>query len=325
MIKPGLAISFWFFYTLGFTIVLPTFLYYVVGGEEYQSENSATEAFFYLGLGVAGWLAVLGLYSRFFIKVVFTDKRRLEKAAEEGITVIATIVEKRQTGTIRDTAILSLTLAFNNLAGSTVELPYELNDGKPYERRFEVGNTIDMRASLNGKDATFVPKSLQVSRNRGMIWCYSLLFLLLLAAAVLYPIFAYEQESQGAGWRFLKLSHPWVSLPLINIGAGVFIWMLLSVIAKASGSSRQSLRMVMYGIRTTGNILHYRQTGMYINEQPQVQFEIEYTDQQGNRQTTVCKNTVSLLDIHKLGTGPKEIMYLPDAPDKIVFYEDLAL
>jgi hypothetical protein len=81
----------------------------------------------------------------------------------------------------------------------------------------------------------------------------------------------------------------------------------------------------MYGIKTTGDILNYKQTGMYINEQPQVQFEIEYTDQEGNRRVTLCKKIVSLLDIHKLDNGPKEIMYLPHEPEKIVFYEDLSL
>lgn len=325
MIKPGWGISFWTLYTLGFTIVLPTFLYYNTGNWEEPPQESATVAFLYLGLGIVSWLTVIVLYSRFFIKLVFTDKRRLEKAATEGTTIIATVTKKMLVGVVHDANQLNLRLAFRNLSGTAVEIPYELNDGKPYQKRFEVGNTIEMSVSLDPRKATFVPKAIQVSRNKGTVLLYSLIFLLLFIVAVGYLVFSYSMESQGNGWRFLRLSHPWISVPLINIGVAAFIQILLRLISKASGNPEQALHMIMYGIKTTGNILSYRQTGMYINEQPQVQFEIEYTDQKGNKRVTVCKKIVSLLDIHKLDSGSKEIMYLPNQSEKIVFYEDLSL
>ena len=324
MKKPGFGLSFWSLYTLGFTVALPTFLYYNEGWGQ-QPQESAGTAFLYLGLGIVSWLVAIGLYSRFFIKVVFTDKLRLERTAREGTTIIAKIIRKVQTGVIRDAVTLELRLAFSNVAGTHVELPYELNDGRPFEKRFEEGNTIEMSAGINGREALFVPKSLEVSRNKGMVILYSAIFFLLLAAAIGYPIFSYRLESQGAGWRFLRLSHPWISVPLINIGVGIFIMLLMGFIGKASGAPEQPLHMVMYGIKTTATVLNFKQTGTYINEQPQVQFEIEYTDPQNNRHKTVYKKIVSLLDIHKLDCGPKEIMFLPDKPERIVFYEDLTL
>jgi hypothetical protein len=325
MKKLGLGISFWTIYTLGFTVVLPTVLYYTNDGMESPPEESATMAFIYLGLGIIVWLAVILWYSRFFVKLVFTDKQRLEKTATEGITIVAKITGKTQVGTERDTVVLNLKLAFNNLAGTAVEIPYQLNDGKPYENRFEVGNTIEMRASLDGGNSIFVPKTMQVLRNKGFVFFYSFIFLFLLMAAFVYPIFSYQLESQGSGWRFLKLLHPWIMVPLINFAVGAFIWFILSFIGKASGNSAHPLRMVLYGVKTTGTILNYSQTGMYINEQPQVQFEIEYTDQQGIKRTTLYKKIVSLLDIHKIATGSKEIMYEDTPSQNIVFYEDLTL
>lgn len=321
--KPDLGKIFWLLYTLGFTIALPTFLYYTTGSADEPPQESATIAFLYLGLGIASWLIAIGMYSRFFIKLVFTDKYRLEKTAREGTTIVAKIVRKVNAGTIRDTVTLNLRLAFRNLAGTEVELPYELNDGRPFEKRYEEGNTIEMSVSTNGRNITFVPKTIQVSRNKGTVLCYSFIFLLLLAAAIIYPVFSYAQESNGSGWRFLRLSHPWISVPLINIGVVLFIRVLFGFINKASGDAGQPLRMVMYGFKTTGIILSYEQTGMYINEQPQVRFDIEYTDHQHNRRATAYKKIVSLLDVHKLDKGPKEIMFLPDEPEKIVFYEDL--
>ncbi len=325
MIKPGWGISFWTLYTLGFTIALPTFLYYNTGSWEEPQQESATIAFLYLGLGIVSWLTAIVLYCCFFIKLVFTDKRRLEKIAVEGTTIIATVTKKMLVGVIRDANQLNLRLSFRNLSGTVVEIPYELNDGKPYEKRFEVGKTIEMSAGLSGRETTFVPKTLNVFRNKGMVLLYSLIFIPILVAAIGYPVFSYWLESQGNGWRFLRLSHPWISVPLINIGVALFVRTLLGFISKASGDPKQPLQMIMYGIKTTGDILSYKQTGMYINEQPQVQFEIEYTDQEGNKRVTQCKKIVSLLDIHKLDNGTKEIMYLPNEPEKIVFYEDLSL
>jgi len=325
MTKPSLGSVFWLLYTLGFTVALPIFLYYTTGSAEEPPQESAMIAFLYLGLGIVSWLIAIGMYTRFFIKLVFTDKYRLEKTAREGTTILAKIVRSMKVGTIHDATTLDLRLVFTNLAGTEVEVPYELNDSKPFERRYEAGNTIEMSVSSNGRNITFVPKTVQVSRNKGVVLFYSLIFVLLLAAAIVYPIFSYTVESQGSGWRFLRLSHPWISVPLINIGVVLFMSVLLGFIGRASGDAEQPLRIVMYGVRTTGIIRNYRQTGMYINEQPQVQFEIEYTDQQATRRTTVYKKIVSLLDIHKLGNGPKEIMFLPDEPEKIVFYEDLTL
>lgn len=320
-----LSISFWTIYTLGFTVVLPTFLYYNTGGMEAPPEESATMAFIYLGLGIVIWLAVIVWYSRFFIKLVFADKQRLEKTAKEGITITAKITGKKQVGTLRDTTVLDLKLAFNNLAGTAVEIPYQLNDSKPYENRFEVGKTIEMRASLDEQNSIFVPKTMQAIRNKDTVFLYSFIFLFLLAAAIAYPIFSYQLESQENGWRFLKLYHPWIMVPLINLGIGAFMWFILKFIGKASGNTEQPLRMVLYGLKTTGTILNYSQTGLSINDQPQVQFEIEYTDQQGFKQTTLYKKLVSLLEIHKIPSGSKEIMYLPTQPQNIVFYEDLTV
>lgn len=319
------GLTFWSLYTLGFTVALPVFLYYTTEGFGEPPQESATVAFTYLGLGIVIWVSAIILYTRFFIKAVFTDKKQLEKTAQEGIEITAKIISKKQTGVFRDMAILDLELAFNNLVGTPVQIPYQLNDGKAFENRFEVGNTIQMRANLNGKQATFVPKQMQVVRNSGITILYVLIFVFLLLAAFAYPIFSYWLESNGSGWRFLKISHPWIMVPLINLGVGFIIWLIARTIGKANSNPAEPLRMVLYGLKVNAQILSYRQTGMYINEQPQVAFELEYTDQQGIKQSFVYKKIISLLEIHKLDKGNVDIMYLPNEPQNIVFYEDLSL
>lgn len=319
------GLTFWSLYTFGFTVVLPVFLYYTTEGFGEPLQESATIAFTYLGLGIVIWIVAIIAYARFFIKAVFTDKKKLEKTAQEGIDITAKIIDKKQTGTFKDMAILNLQLAFNNLAGTPVQIPYQLNDGKAFENRFEVGNTIQMRANWNGKQATFVPKQMQVVRNSGMTTLYVLIFIFLLLSAFVYPVFSYWLESNGSGWRFLKISHPWIIVPLINFGVGVIIWLIVRTIGKVNSNLAEPLRMVLYGLKANAQILSYRQTGMYINEQPQVAFELAYTDKKGIKQSLVHKKVVSLLDTHKLGTTTVDIMYLPNEPQKIVFYEDLSL
>lgn len=316
--------SFWTLYTLGFTIALPTFLYYNINFGEPPGE-SATAAFLYLGLGIFIWLIAILLYGRFFIKQIFANKRRLEKAAKEGLTIMAKVTERAQAGTFRDTAVLNLKLAFTNLAGVAVEIPYQLNDSKPYENRYEIGNTIEMSASLDEHNSILVPKIIQIVHNKDIVLMYSFIFLLLLAAAVIYPVFSYQVESQGSGWRFLTFYHPWIMVPVVNIAVFWLMGVFFSYIGKVSGNPEQPLHIILYGIKTTGTILNYSLTGMYINEQPRVQFEIEYTDHQGIKRKTSYKKIVSLIDIHKIGAGSKEIMYLPTKPENIVFYEDLTL
>lgn len=316
--------SFWTLYTLGFTIVLPTFLYYNINFGEPPGESAAV-AFVYLGLGIMIWLVALLLYGRFFIQQVFSDKQRLEKVAKEGLTIVAKVTDRKQTGTYRDTVVLDLKLAFTNLAGVTVEMPYQLNDSKPHENRYQIGDTIEMSVSSDGRNSILIPKNIQIVHNKGIVLMYSFILLLLLAAAVIYPVFSYQMESQGSGWRFLTFYHPWILVPVINIAVFWLMSVFFSYIGKVSGDTEQPLRMILYGIKTTGTILNYSQTGMYINEQPRVQFEIEYTDHQGIKRKTAYKKIISLLDLHKIGTGPKEIMYLPTKPENIVFYEDLIL
>jgi hypothetical protein len=317
------GISFWFWYTLGFTVALPVIVYYTQGSLEEPPLENDDWAYFYLGLGIFIWLVVIFLCSRYYIKLVWTNKKKLEKTAQEGKVIMTTITNSRQAGTLHDTTVMDLRLAFNNLAGAVVEIPYQLNDSRPHEKRFEVGHTIEMRVNTAGKNAVFVPNSIVVSMEKGTVLAYSLIMLLLLAIAIGYPYFSYLLESNGNGWRFLKIYHPWILVPLINLAVVVFIGWLLGLLVKATGNPAEPLRMILDGIRTTGTIVKYRETGTSINDQPQIQFDIEYLDQQGVKQLANYKKVISLLEIHKLSTGPKEIMYLPTHPQEIVFYEDL--
>jgi len=317
MRKPNLTISFWALYTLAFTVVLPMIIYYSsIDGSEVP-EDPTNFTYISIGIAIVGWILLLAFYGRFYVKTVFANKSEILKNAKEGTTIIATVKNKVQEGVIKQTAVLQLRLAFTNLAGTPVEAGYQLMDSKPAERRYEKGSQIELSVNMKKKAGLVVPKGIQVIRNVPMVYLYTFIFLVLIGVAVYYPV--------SADWRYFVLPHPWTLIPLINLGTALFIGFLIGMIGKVSGASKNAVRMVMYGVKAQGEITSYNQTGLYINEQPQVAFNIEFTDKQGIRHSMVTKKIVSLLETHKLGTGPVEIMYLPEAPETVVFYEDLSL
>lgn len=317
MRKPGLTISFWALYTLAFTVGLPMVIYYASNSDAEAPEEITNYTYISIGIGALAWVLLLGFYARFYVNTLFTAKSEILKTASEGTTLIAKITHKVQEGMMRDMAVLQLRLAFTNFSGTPVEVDLQLMDSRPEEKRYEIGNIMELSVNMKKKGGQIVPKGITVTRNMPMLYLYTFIFLVLIGVAVYYPLVE--------DWRHFVLPHPWILVPLINIGAAIVIGFLLKLIMNAGGGGNNSVQMVVYGLRTTGNILSYKQTGMYINEQPQVAFNLEFTDQQGKQHSMVMKKIVSLLDVHKLQNGPVEIMYLPEDPGAIIFYEDLSL
>lgn len=324
-----IGISFWTIYTLGFTVALPTFLYY--NAEDLPNAGpmpgqSAATSFLYLGLGTLLWLIIIWLSARFLLNRVFFDKRKLLHAVKAGQPVIARILEKRVCNVIGSMEGLVLRLSFINLSGATIEADYELNDSRPPERRYEPGSSLEMRAYNDGKQVYLLPAGIQVSVRAFVVVAYIFLFLLILTVAVGYLLLSYRWESQGYGWRFLKLWHPWILVPAINLGT-VFVGSLfLKFIGRlTSGNTGQPLRWALYGIRTKASVLRYEQTGTMVNDQPQIRFELVFTDQKGVRQQVQHKEIVSLVDLHHLHAGERDIVYLPENPREIMFYENISL
>lgn len=317
MRKPGLAISFWSLYMLAFTVGLPMIIYYASGSAAEAPEEITDYTYISIGIGVVAWVAILGFYGRFYVRNVFTDKSEILKAANEGSTLMASITSKFVEGRIRNMTVLQLRLAFTNFSGTPVEVNYQLMDSRPEEGRYEKGNAFELSVNMKKKGGQIVPKGITVDWNVSMVILYTFIFLVLIGVAVYYPLFD--------DWRHFVLPHPWTLVPLVNIGAAVVIGFLLKMIMNAGGGANNSVYMVVYGLKATATIIHYEQTGMYINEQPQVAFNLEFTDKEGKAHSMVLKKIVSLLDVHKIQKGPVEIMYLPEDPGKVIFYEDLSL
>src|SRR5690606_28176281 len=119
-------------------------------------------------------------------------------------------------------------------------------------------------------------------------------WLALLAVVLAYYLFSYRYESQGTGWRFLTFFHPLLICPLTLLGMG---WLIKGGIGKFFMGTTDAIRLKYSGYLAEARLLKAKQTGTYINEQPQVRFEVAYEDQQGVTHQVSLKKIVDLLEM----------------------------
>lgn len=63
---------------------------------------------------------------------------------------------------------------------------------------------------------------------------------------------------------------------------------------------------------------------MFINEQPQIRFELEYVDHRQLTHRKIYKKVVDLLDLDMVKKESVDIFYLKEDPERIAFTSDLA-
>jgi len=89
------------------------------------------------------------------------------------------------------------------------------------------------------------------------------------------------------------------------------------------GSPQNAVRLKFYGKKTLARLLSAKQTGTYINEQPQVKFELAYDDEKGRTHQVSFKKVISLLEVGITQQEQIAIFYLEDDPQRIALVSDL--
>lgn len=141
-----------------------------------------------------------------------------------------------------------------------------------------------------------------------------------------YFIYSYQTENQGYGWRFLTLSHPLLfSLGMAALFYVIYYFMMDKMIFSKLFSLRgqKFVRLLFYGQRATAFVTNASQTGTYINENPQVRFDLTFTDHKGINHKTSYKKVVQMIDLHDVKRESRTILYMPDDPSILIFEEDL--
>jgi len=307
-----------------FAIALPMLFYYNIKND-YPPNLRERDPWFALGVVAASvviWIVVLTGYFRKWIINIFIAKRNITYLQEKGIPREAKIMAVTKTS--KPNAgydAYDLNLSFKNLVGAEILQKASINDAKPYERRFEVGKKIELLLDKEVKhEPYFIFATSEATIKKAAIALISLGWLALTALVIAYYGLSYLWESEGMGWRFMSLGHPLIVCPAILL----FIRIIITLIYhKVAGKPGEAVSIKFKGLQTNARLVKASQTGTYINDQPQIKFELEYTDHLQKTHHASLKKIVGLLELDTLKQEHISIYYLKEKPEKIAFASDL--
>lgn len=273
-----------------------------------------------LVLGIILWSIQTYKISKFISLPNKLAKKHL-RVQENGKPVQAKILASEDSGFLEGDTEKKLLVSFPNLAGNQVKTYISLVDSKVHERRFEPGKDLDLRLNQNGFDPPLTHGGGQyqtIVRPWAWIWLvFNILYM------IGFFLLSYYLQSDGYGWRFLNPFSPWLWAPLSGISTlGHFQGALVdediveaSYQFKSFKSRKDFGELLLYGQTTQGEIMTYGQTGLYINEQPQIRFNLKFTNAQGVQVVKTFKTIVLLTDLGHLKLGKVEVLYLPRRDD----------
>lgn len=317
-------IIFWMLYMLFFAIPFPMLLYYNINDPSNLNALNNTSPWFALGIliiSILMWIILLGGYFKKWILKIFISKRNIYYLKKHGIRRQAKILSSTKISKVNaNVDTYELNLSFKNLADTEITQKAVVNDTKPHERRFDTGHRVDL---LIDKDVKRIPyfifSSVEASINKKVLFLTSLGWLTLCAAVVWYYLYSYQTESYGYGWRFLGIGHPLIVCPAI-----LLVWRgILFLIFKKLGGKDKAPLIKFKGIKTTAKLISANQTGTFINAQPMVRFELEYTDDKRQTHRNSLKKIVDLLNLDVIKQEYIDIFYVKDDPKIIAFASDL--
>lgn len=309
---------------LFFAIPFPMILYYNINynGDVNVEGTNPWLAMSYLVLSAVLWILVISKLFRAMVFFTFKARANINKLLKEGILKEAKVLEVKSLRSVNEgVESLELIVEMKNFSDTSILQKLEINDSKPELKRYEEGKIIQLRIDKSLKSVPFfVVDGVNVMLRSGKMILQMIGWILIVCAVIAYYLFSYHLESNGAGWRFLVFWHPLVLCPIIllfyQIGLG-------ALLGKLVGNPKDALRLKYYGKRALAKIISAKQTGTYINEQPQVKFILEFLDDEGKKYNTDFKQVISLLEVSITQRKEIEIFYLPENPQKVSFAKDL--
>lgn len=273
-----------------------------------------------LVLGVILWLVQTYMISK-FITIPRKQAKRHRRVQRSGKAVQAEVLASDHDGLIDDEPSKKILLSFTNLVGSQVKTYIHLVDTKEHEKRFDPGKEITIKLNQNGFEPPFtVGKGEYETSPRPWIWLWLIFNLFYMVG---FFFISYYLQSDGFGWRFLNPFSPWLWAPVLGIFNIDFLLKIFGsqdIITEfyplqSFRSNKDFGELLLYGKTTQGEIVNFSQTGTYINEQPQVRFDVHFLDELGDLLNKRFKQTIPLTALHELKKGEAEVIYLPRDTD----------
>lgn len=273
-------------------------------------------------LSVILWGIVWWLLVRRLVLAPFRQKKALEHVLEKGTRVEGEIRKSEIKGRRANGKVVqSILFSLRNFSGEEIVEAMEFIDTRPDERRFEVGKKVMLR--IDGEMKRLPAVTLEEASPKlrpAWILLYVLVCLAVAAAVAWYYVFSYQLQNNGSGWRFLVLYHPLVLCPAILLVAHLGLDKLLDLLV---ATPKNGLELKYYGRRAEANVVSVAETGTYINEQPQMRFELSYTDYRGRTHAATLKRIVPLVQLNLIQAKTLPVFYLADHPERVALAEDV--
>ncbi|QIY89164.1 hypothetical protein [Chryseobacterium gallinarum] len=311
-------IIFWGIFLFFFCVPFPIFIYMMSEDLATEPRNSLAVSYGYLGFSLLIWLYILAFFvNNLFIKT-FKQKNTIHSILRNGIPREAKVIRYQLLKYIPKTNmnVIQVVLSFPNLRNTMIEHEMMFHDSRPQEKRFDAGNTVKVLLNPDvSQEPYFILNDQKVGFNTsGMILRTAFIILLIAYIIGLYYYF-YMRESFDFGWRFLTFMHP-----IIFSGVMTIIYVLVfQLISGKFFKNKKEEQILFSGRNAEAEIISVSQTGLMVNDQPEIKIQVSFKDFRGKEHIAVYKKIVSLLNLSSVPKyGRIEILYDENDPGKIM-------
>lgn len=301
-----------------FCVPFPIFIYLMSEETAMEPRNSLAVSYGYLGFSLLIWLYILVFFiNNFFIKM-FRQKNMIRSILKNGIPRYAKIIRYKLIRYFPKTNVnaIQIVLSFPNLQNTVIEHEMMFHDSKPQEKRFDVGKSVKVLLNPNvSQEPYFILNDQKVEFNTLGIVLRAVFIVLLIAYVIGLYYYFYMRESFDFGWRFLTFMHPIIFSGIMTL---IYILAYQLIIRKFFKNTKEE-RILFTGRNAEANIMSVSQTGVTVNDQPQIIFQVSYKDFRGNEHIATYKKIISLLNLSSVPKAGKiEIMYDENDPKNIM-------
>ncbi len=283
-----------------------------------EPRNSLAISYGYLGFSLLIWGYIIVFFvNNLFVKT-FQQRSTIYSILRNGIPREAAVTRYQLIKYFPESNMnaIQIVLSFPNLRNTVIEHEMTFHDSKPQEKRFDVGKKVKVLLNPNiSQEPYFILSDQKVAINPSGIILRGIFVGLLIAYIVGLYYYFYMRDSFDFGWQFLTFMHP-----IIFSGVMTLIYVLVfQLIVGKFFKNKKDEKILFSGRNAKADIISVSQTGVTVNDQPEIMIQVGFKDFRGTEHIAVYKKIVTLLNLSSVPKhGNIEILYDENDPKKIM-------
>ena len=311
-------IIFWGAFLFFFCVPFPIFIYMMTEELTTEPRNSLAISYGYLGFSLLIWGYIIVFFvNNLFVKT-FQQRSTIYSILRNGIPREAAVTRYQLIKYFPESNMnaIQIVLSFPNLRNTVIEHEMTFHDSKPQEKRFDVGKKVKVLLNPNiSQEPYFILSDQKVAINPSGIILRGIFVGLLIAYIVGLYYYFYMRDSFDFDWQFLTFMHP-----IIFSGVMTLIYVLVfQLIVGKFFKNKKDEKILFSGRNAKADIISVSQTGVTVNDQPEIMIQVGFKDFRGTEHIAVYKKIVTLLNLSSVPKhGNIEILYDENDPKKIM-------